>query len=64
MTLAKALEMMAPFKSHPHYTAAVWQLEKAQLKGKRELSKIAYRIRNAYADYDYAVTYGKTDKGA
>ncbi|MFI8890497.1 hypothetical protein [Streptomyces paradoxus] len=53
--------MIAPFKSHPHYTAAVWQLEKAQLKGKRELSRAAYRIRNAYAAYDYAVNYGKTE---
>ncbi|MDG9711173.1 hypothetical protein [Streptomyces sp. DH10] len=64
MNLAKALEMIAPFKSHPHYAAAVWQLEKAQLRGKRELSKAAYRIRNAYTAYDYAVNYGKNDEGA
>jgi hypothetical protein len=64
VNLAKALEMIAPFQSHPHYTAAVWQLERAEIKGKRELAKAAYRIRNAYADYDYAVNYGKSEKGA
>lgn len=63
MTVAKALEMIAPFKGAPHYDIAVAQLHMAALKGKRELSRAAYRMRNAFADYNYSVTYGKPDEG-
>lgn len=64
MDLASALRMIAPFKGAPHYDDAVARLHMAASKGKRELSRSAYRMRNAFGDYTYAVTYGKTDEGA
>ncbi|MFB7185190.1 hypothetical protein ACFCZT_07695 [Streptomyces sp. NPDC056230] len=64
MDLPAALRMIAPFKEAPHYDDAVARLHLAALKGKRELSRSAYRMRNAFGDYSYAVTYGKPDEEA
>ncbi|MEV7589744.1 hypothetical protein AB0O42_05675 [Streptomyces sp. NPDC089922] len=61
MNLAKALQMLSPFEEMPHYDTAVAQLYVAGSKGKRELHCAAYRIRDAFASYQYAVTYGKAD---
>ncbi|MFC7979495.1 hypothetical protein ACFUT3_30210 [Streptomyces cinereoruber] len=61
MTLAKALQMIQPFKAMPHHRVAEAQLQLAALRGKRELHQAAYRIRDAFAAYEYAVTYGKRD---
>ncbi|MFF1776939.1 hypothetical protein [Streptomyces virginiae] len=61
MTLVKALQMISPFEGMPHYETAVAQLHVAGCKGKRELHGAAYRIRNAFSAYQYAVTYGAVD---
>ncbi|MBK3559326.1 hypothetical protein JHN55_22935 [Streptomyces sp. MBT56] len=61
MELAKALQMTRPFEDLPHYETAVAQLYVASAKGKRELHRAAYRIRDAFAAYHYATTYGKQD---
>lgn len=61
MTLVKALQMIGPFEGLPYYETAVAQLYVASGKGKRELHGAAYRIRNAFAAYQYAVNYGKAD---
>lgn len=61
MTLVKALQMIGPFEGLPHYDTAVAQLHVASSKGKRELHQAAYRMRDAFSVYQYAVTYGKAD---
>lgn len=61
MTLAKAVDMIRPFEGLPHHETAVAQLHIAAGRGKRELHQAAYRIRNAFVAYDYAVSYGKAD---
>lgn len=61
MELAKALQMTRPFEGLPHYETAVAQLYVASAKGKRELHRATYRIRDAFAAYQYATTYGKQD---
>ncbi|MFE0648562.1 hypothetical protein ACFVZH_08260 [Streptomyces sp. NPDC059534] len=61
MTLVKALQMIQPFKAMPYHEVAEAQLCAAALRGKRELHRAAYRIRDAFAAYEYAVTYGKRD---
>ncbi|MGV9815455.1 hypothetical protein ACWDTQ_26535 [Streptomyces cellulosae] len=55
--------MIEPFRSHPHYEVAAIELLKASREGKRELREAAYRIRDAYSAYDYAVNYGKPSEG-
>ncbi|MBT2541958.1 hypothetical protein J7E99_14900 [Streptomyces sp. ISL-44] len=59
MTLVKAVQMIAPFEGLPYYDTAVSQLHVASTGGKRELHQAAYRIRDAFATYEYAVNYGK-----
>jgi len=61
MTLVKALQMIRPFEDLPHYETAVAQLHVAAGRGKRELHRAAYRIRDAFAAYEYAVNYGKAE---
>ncbi|MFF0481041.1 hypothetical protein [Streptomyces sp. NPDC004435] len=61
MTLVKALEMIRPFQGLPYHEKAVSQLHLAAGRGNRELHRAAYRIRNAFAAYQYAVTYGKAE---
>jgi hypothetical protein len=61
VTLVKALEMIRPFEGLPYYETAVAQLHVASCHGKRELHRAAYRIRDAFAVYHYAVNYGKAD---
>ncbi|MFD6970151.1 hypothetical protein [Streptomyces sp. NPDC059949] len=61
MTLAKAIQMIRPFEGLPHYETAVAQLHVASCKGKREIHRAAYRMRDAFAAYGYATSYGKTD---
>jgi hypothetical protein len=61
VTLEKALQMIAPFEGLPHYEDAVTQLHLASATGKRELRSAAYRIRDAYVTYDYALSYGKAE---
>jgi hypothetical protein len=53
--------MIGPFEGLPHYDTAVAQLHVASSKGKRELHQAAYRMRDAFSVYRYAVTYGKAD---
>jgi hypothetical protein len=50
--------MIGPFEGLPHYETAVAQLHVAATKGKRELHQAAYRMRNAFSAYQYAVSYG------
>jgi hypothetical protein len=61
VTLIKALQMIGPFEGLPHYETAVAQLHVAASKGKRELHQAAYRMRNGFSAYQYAVNYGKAD---
>lgn len=61
MTLVKALQMVAPFDGLPYYETAVAQLYVASGKGKRELHRAAYRMRDAFSAYEYAVSYGRAD---
>lgn len=61
MTLVKAIQMIDPFKGLPYYETAIAQLHVASGKGKRELHRAAYRMRDAFSAYDYAVNYGKAD---
>ncbi|MEU9059024.1 hypothetical protein AB0D13_09155 [Streptomyces sp. NPDC048430] len=61
MDLAKALQMVRPFEGLPYYETAVAQLYVAAGKGKRELHRAAYRIRNAFDSYQYVVNYGKAE---
>lgn len=58
MTVEKALEMIAPFSGLPYYDEAVTQIQLVSIVGKRELRETAYRIRDAFSAYDYAVNYG------
>jgi hypothetical protein len=53
--------MIGPFEGLPHYETAVAQLHVAASKGKRELHQAAYRMRNGFSAYQYAVNYGKAD---
>ena len=61
MTLDRAMKMIKPFKGLPYYEVAVTELRKAAGLGKRELRRVAYRIRDAFAEYEYAVNYGKPE---
>lgn len=61
MTLVKALQMIAPFGELPHYDTAVAQLHVASTKGNGELHRAAYRMRNAFSAYQYAVSYGASN---
>jgi hypothetical protein len=58
VTLVKALQMIGPFEGLPHYETAVAQLHVAATKGKRDLHQAAYRMRDAFSVYQYAVNYG------
>lgn len=62
MKLQKALEMIAPFSGLPHYDVAVAELHVTEVRGGKVLRAAAYRIRDAFVAYDYAVSYGKTDE--
>lgn len=62
MNLDKALQMIAPFKGLPHYEVAVAELQLSSARGKKRLREAAYRIRDAFVAYEYAVNYGKTDE--
>ncbi|MEU3618864.1 hypothetical protein ABZ725_42065 [Streptomyces sp. NPDC006872] len=62
MNLQKALEMIAPFSGLPHYDVAVAELYVADGRGKKPLREAAYRIRDAFVAYEYAVNYGKPDE--
>lgn len=62
MNLAKAMALIEPYKSQPHYEVAAIELLKASRQGKRELRAAAYRIRDAFAAYDYANNYGQDDE--
>jgi hypothetical protein len=61
VTIEKALQMVAPFEGLPYYDEAVTQIQLASISGKRELRSTAYRIRDAFVSYDYAVNYGKAE---
>ncbi len=61
MTLVKAIQMIRPFEGLPYYETAVAQLHVSAGKGKQELHGATYRIRDAFAAYQYAVNYGKAD---
>jgi hypothetical protein len=58
VTLVKALQMIGPFEGLPHYETAVAQLHVAATQGRRDLHQAAYRMRNAFSAYQYAVSYG------
>lgn len=61
MTLPKALQMISPYTGLPYYETAVAQLHIASCRGKRELHRAAYRMRDAFSAYEYSVNYGKAD---
>ncbi len=61
MTLQKAMEMIAPFEGLPHYSEAREVLWIAAGHGPKVLHGAAYRVRDAFASYQYAVNYGKAD---
>ena len=61
MTPQKAMEMIAPFEGPPPYSEARGVLWIAAGHCPKVGHGVAYRVRDAFASYQYAVNYGKAD---